>query len=378
MPPQFLPMDITCIQNSIGLANCACPCQAANAPEGYNTSPSGLFVADLPGLGMLSGWESCEGQDNPWALLADARRIAAIQLASDIGVKLAENKAILRRNYTGWVGEQAANRALTLSKTYAGVRFELAPVKHGFVSLDKIGGVFSTVGTVALTLYDVEGQTLATANLTTIANRFASVSLTESVSLPTVDRFGNPAQYFLAYTVSGAPTPLAIRTSCGCGISVDTTFRLGRKYPAYIGKPGAAWVSWIMAGGFQADTLDFAELSQATTATSEVNGLALHITAECDVTQAVCSGEYDNNDPVNRVMANALMYLTGKITADKLRLSTTAQRSMVVNRSDLEELSKQWLTEYYTRIEWLGHNAKSDGGGCVECRKTITVNPILA
>lgn len=371
-------MNINCIKNSIGLANCACPCLASNAPEGYNTSPSGLFVADLPGLGMLEGWESCDGPGNPWALLADARNQAAIQLTSDIAIKLAENKAVLRRNFKGWVGEQAANKTVSLSKTHAGVRIELAPVEHGFVNLDKIGGVFATAGSVQMTLYDIEGQSLATATLTTIANRFASVDLSEPITLATIDRYGNPAQYFLSYTVASSPNPLAIRASCGCGISVDTSFRLGRPYPHNISKPGAAWVSWVMVGGFQADTLDFHAISQELTATSEVNGLALHLVAECDVTQAICAGEYDNNNDVNRVTANALMYLSGAIAADKLRLFVSAQRSMVVNRQELADLSKAWMTEYYTRIEWLGANAKPDGGGCLECRKTLSVQRILA
>ena len=371
-------MDINCIKNSIGLANCACPCLASNAPEGYNTSPSGLFVADLPGLDMLAGWESCDGPGNPWALLNDARAQAAIKLASDIGVKLAENKAVVRRNYTGWIGERASNRTVSLSKTYAGTRFELAPVEHGIVTLTEIGGVFASTAAVDLSLYDAENNEIATATLSATANRFSIVTLEEPVNLPTRDRFGNAAQYFLVYTVADTPAPLAIRTSCGCGISVDTSFRLGRTYPQYIGNPAAAWVSWVMAGGFQSDNLDFSELSQTTSATSETNGLALHIVAECDVTKAVCSGEYDNTDAVNRVMATALHFQTGKIVADKLRLSTSPQRAMVVNRADLAELSAKWEVEYYTRIEWLGTNAKSENGGCVECRKTLSVQRILA
>ena len=93
-----------------------------------------------------------------------------------------------------------------------------------------------------------------------------------------------------------------------------------------------------MVGGFQADTLDFTALTQEETATSEVNGLALHLITECDTTKVVCSGAYDASDPVNRVGAHALLYLTGKIIADKLRLAVSAQRSMVVNRQELAEL----------------------------------------
>jgi len=371
-------MDTTCIQNSIGLANCACPCVAQSGPEGWSESPSGLFVADLPGLGMLEGWASCEGPDNPWALLADARRQAAVQFCSDIATKLADNKAIVRRNYTGWVGEQTANRTVTLSKNYAGARVQLAPVEQGRVTLDKIGGVFSASGTVEVTIYNADGDDLATVEITTTANRFSEATLEDALLLPTQDRFGNPAQYFLTYTAADSPAPLAIRASCGCGISVDTSFRLSRPYPKNITRPGAAWVSWAMVGGFQADTLDFPALAQEETATSEVNGLALHLITECDTTKAICSGQYDASDPVNRVGAHALLYLTGKIIADKLRLTVSAQRSMVVNRQELTELAKDWLTEYYTRIEWLGANAKADGGGCLECRKTITVNGILA
>ena len=152
---------VECLITSVGLANCACPCDEETAPEGWNDSLSGLYIADLVPLSAIGSADDCTSPGNPWTALAKFRTQAATTFRSDLAAVLSKRNKERRASYKGGIGETASRDVVALSKNYAGLRIHCANVPHGTFLLEKIGGVFNANDTVLVYVYDRYNELLA-------------------------------------------------------------------------------------------------------------------------------------------------------------------------------------------------------------------------
>lgn len=211
-------MDISCYTSAVGLASCACPCTTEQAPDGYNTSDSGLYIADLSPINNLEGLDDCSTPGNPWTVLSDARDRAIRTFIADTNAMLTRTNKMIRERYVGGIGEIKGRETITPAGTYAGLRVRLAPVKSGTLYITRIGGVFDTSGTVNVKIYDqFNNQVGAGAgyDITTVAGTHATTTV--GLSLPTWTEWADEQEYFFVYTVDADNLPRNTKITCGCG-----------------------------------------------------------------------------------------------------------------------------------------------------------------
>lgn len=369
---------IDCLTAAVGLANCACPCDAETAPEGWEAggSPSGLYIADLVPLNTIGSADDCTTPGNPWAALARFRTQAATVFRSDLATGLNRKNKDKRAKFSGGIGEVASREVVALAKDYAGLRLHFAHVPHGTCTVTKIGGVFNASGTINVYVYDRYNTELGGPYaITTVAGQHREHTLATPLNLPTYTAFGEPAEYFLAYEKNAANLPRANRTMCPTCKGEADVFNLGLEtWPKYGGNL-PAWTGWLMAGGFESDDLasfDIIAAEQSVT-TSITNGLTVTLSLECDKTRFICNGTFDGDDPLQLVAAHAVYYLAASLAIDAKLISNTADRSNLVNRDEWREKKVQYRTEYENRVDYIADQAKPHEWGCLECKPPVNI-----
>lgn len=371
---QTMATTVECLITSVGLANCACPCDEETAPEGWNDSLSGLFIADLVPLASIGSADDCTSPGNPWTALAKFRTQAATTFRSDLAAVLSKRNKETRATYKGGIGETASRDVVSLSKNYAGLRIHCAHVPHGMFLLEKIGGVFNANGTVLVYVYDRYNELLAGEyQIDTVAGRHSEVTLDPPIELPTYTQFGEAAEYFLVYEKNASNLPRANRTMCPTCKGVSDVFSVGETWPVYpAGIP--AWANWLMLGGFQSDDLESFDIVAAEqSATSETNGLTITVSLQCDKTRFICTDTWDANNPLQVVAAHAIYYYAASLAIGAKLTALGVDRGTIANRDEWKEKKEAYLKQYYDRLEYLGEAAKPYDAGCLECKLPVSI-----
>lgn len=367
-------LDLTCFDGVVGLANCACPCLTDTAPEGYNDSASGLYIADLVPLEMLEGADNCNDPQNPWNVLADGRTQGINQLFKDISAGLLKKNQLTRQPYKGMIGEKTARTTKSLSKTYAGVRLCAKRVKGGYMRITRIGGVFSTNGTVSVQIYDrfnaAHGSPVV---ITTAAGVHASATC--NINLPLwVDGAPN-AEYFAVYTVNQANLPKNNELWCKCTKVPIPEFSTIRPYYENRYTGANAWANWMMAGEWEGNNLtDFDLAADDTFTGSGMNGLTITCELTCDPVTSVCLEELDFTDPVALSLAHALRYISAINVAQKIIRTAEPYRNAAVSREVLAVDIQDWWKDYETNLNYVVYHANTNNSDCIFCKPAFSMS----
>lgn len=368
-------LSTSCLDGVVGLANCACPCLTDSAPEGYNEASSGLFINDILPLEMLDSADDCNDPENPWSIYERGLAEGKNMLIKDINAGLMARNQLSKKAFKGIIGEKKSRELVTLTKAYAGVRIWSPTTRGAYIKSIRIGGVFDTVGSVVVKVYDqFNVQHGANVTLTTTAGGHVSAAF--ATDLPLWQDGAADCQYFLVYEVDGAPVPRAIRPWCPpCSNKTLPTFYKETPYTTQNWTRDQAWASWLMVGGYQADNLtDFDLISETSEATSFTNGLTIECELSCDPFTSVCMDELDYSDPVSLSAAHALRYAAAICAAEKIIRSTNPQRNATVSREILAVDIQQWWKDYEKNVNYVTYHANVKGSDCIFCKPTFSMS----
>ncbi len=370
-------MDISCFTSAVGLARCACPCLEDEAPEGFNDSDSGLFLADLAPFDALEGLDDCNTPGNPWEMLSNAREQGIIKFLNDINVKMHAHYRATRKPFQDGIGEAYARETVAPPGGYAGMRIRCAPIPHATLTIEKIGGIFEGVGSVSFNVYDRFNNLVSGPHsITSVAGKLTETTAL-SVSLPMYTPFADAQEYFIAYQVDDDNLPRNNKVHCGCGgtpkFTLDPSFNSS--------SPRYAWANWVKVGGWSGDTLtDFDQAAEETSAVSNLYGLTVRVRITCDAVKILCPGEsLDFSQPLSAATAHAIRYAAADYLAAKILSDTSLSRFSLINREALAIERQQWAKQYDAQLAFINENANVTAGGCLTCKPGIGIrsNPVL-
>lgn len=378
LPPFFISLtmavSISCYSGAVGLARQTCPCADA-APDDYNSSESGLFIADLAPLSELGGFDDCSA-GSVWDLLSNARDKAIRTFIADTDSMLQSAHKRRRNPWSGGIGRAENNGADTGTELHAGIRLACAPVRGGYLRITKLGGYFDTTGNLTVKVYDRHNTLRKTVTIAVTANKHtvATLPTADIIELPLFDDYLDEAQYFFVYTRADAPgTAYENRFTCNCGGAFKGTFNcaapyyenmtVGRRYGNAYG-----WADWVMAGGWTGDTLtDFDNCS--TTAPNKCYGLTLFAEFTCRESEVLCSGTLNfTGNPLAMSIAHAINYKAGEIMALDILSSSRLNRNQLIGREVLIQNQAIWRGKYNEHVNYIVANADLTANDCLTCR----------
>jgi hypothetical protein len=365
---------MACYDNIIGIARADCPCFDSAPPNGYNTSKSNIYLADLKPLDALGGYSEC-GAGSIWEIMEQAIEEATQIFISDTNSALMQNFKSRKTPFKGQIGEASARELFTTDNTYAGIRLAVCPTRGGIMRITAIGTVFSAAGLLSLKIHNSLNEEVWAGTVNT-ANGFELTQITPPIELPTYIDFDDRHEYFLTYTHN--PSNPAKRNgvnSCGCGGFRPTFSKQSPMWQrAHTG--ANTWANWVMVGGWEGNTLtDFDQASSM--ATTQLNGLALQVELGCDISQIVCNGELNfNTDPLALSIAFAIRYKSAELLGQKIIAGTALTRENVINREAWQMSSKDWQAAYEKAVLYIAENATVENNDCLTCKDPygMTVN----
>lgn len=357
---------MACYDNIIGLARQDCPCFEVTPPDSFNTSLSGIYLADLKPLDTLAGYGEC-GEDSIWTIMQNAVSEATNMFIADTNAVLLQGFKERRTRFKGTIGERSSRETFTTTKTYAGLRIDCNPMRGGTLKITGIGTTFSSAGTVTFTLYNSVNEQVWTDDLD-VTNGFELHILTTPIEVPLYIPFDDKHEYFLTYTHNPAnPAKKNGINTCGCG-GFRPYFNCGSPMwgNTYTGEK--AWANWLMVGGWEGDALD--EFDEADNVSNTyLNGLTLQVELGCDTSQLLCNGEMNfNTDALALTKAYAIRYKAASLLAAKILTSDKLIRANVVNRETWLKSQTEWEAQYEKAVFYIGENAETDANDCLVCR----------
>lgn len=361
---------MACYDNIIGLARADCPCVPAEPTNDFDTSESGIYITDLEPLDNLTGYSEC-GETSIWTILDKVRAEAVRTFKADTNALLMQTFAPRRERFSGQIGEASGREVFDTSKTYAGMRIACNPMRGGTLKITSIGTLFSGAGTLSLSIYNsLNAQVVAPFNVT-IANGWTLNALATPIELPLHVNFDTRHEYFIVYTFNGSNPAKINNISCGCGgfvpwYSTDRPMWHNNNYGG-----SKSWANWMMAGGWEGDSLTDFDLCENTT-TTKLNGLALGVELGCDISQILCKDTLDfTNDALALTMAYAIRWKAAELLASKLLMTTDLNRQNVINREALKDVRKEWQAKYNEATRYIAENAPLRQNDCVTCKDRV-------
>ena len=358
---------MACYDNIIGLSRADCPCIDAAPISGYTTSNSGLYISDLDPLNNLTGYSEC-GVNSIWNVLDNVRSEAVRVFKADTNALLAQYFKPRRDRFIGQIGEATGRDVHSTIKTYAGARLACNPMRGGTMKITAIGTLFSASGTLSLSVYNSLNAQVVAPFSVTIANGWTLNTLATAIELPLYIDFDSRHEYFFVYTFDADKPAKLNSLSCGCG-GFNPYYNTNNPMWNTQHAGNKSWANWIMAGGWEGDTLtDFDTCTG--TAETRLNGLALQIELGCDVSQILCNGNLDfTNDLLAMSAAYAILWKSADLMAAKLLMSTDLNRQNVINRDVLKDARKEWGAKYVEATQYISEQAAIGQNDCLTCRE---------
>ena len=126
-----------------------------------------------------------------------------------------------------------------------------------------------------------------------------------------------------------------------------------------------------MVGGIYKSALpNFQDVE--TLAEDKMYGLTLDMEFGCKVGEVFCkdSLDYDGNT-LAQAMAIAIQHKAGVLFIDKIINTTNLNRTVVINREDLQEKRKEYQETYDKMVQYLAENVDLTTNDCMECKDIV-------
>lgn len=347
-----------CFENVFGLSRTDCEC-FGTPPEGFDTTESGLYLDELPGLNLKKLFEAKECSDQGWTIVTRAREAGIQRFNNEVLRYITANAKRKRTDTRSQIGDtKNGTKTVNLTKTYHGLDLMLADMVGGVATVRRIGGYFKFSGTVDVSVYELGDDTpIATHSINAVQNRLAWTEIDPLVLSMESPSSENPRYWFL-FEPSGGQQALASKiASCGC--SGKPKWDIGaRQFESAVTIDGQAWTAWAMASGTYGNTLADRE---DWVHNNETQGLLLDVDFKCNARTAICSGSPDyEQDPLQMTYAYGSRFAAGLELVEYITGSTRVNREAITNGDQLELLRVNYTKEMNSRAEYLGEQLSDE------------------
>lgn len=361
-------MDLSCYENIIGLSEVVCEC-LPDAPEGYNTSLSGLYLDKLTPLNNINDLSDCSTATDMWEMMSIARDEAIKLFVSDTNALLSKTYLLKRKPFKGSIGQAKHRELVSTQYQYLGVRLRAANILSGVLVIKNIGTIFQATGTVTVYIYDNDNELLETIVLDTTAASHDLNMLATPIELPLFKKYNEATEYFIIYEYSPLNKPYQNKLYCeGCG---HGSLSFNTANPYYRNKQTThGWANWLMVGSHATDSLTTFDDCDAVTS-NQMNGLTLDVELRCTVTETLCNNELDfEGNPLAMSMAMAIRYKAAEILADAMIKSGKLNRYTLIDHELFGTSIEEWRTEYKANVDYIVANADIASNDCFTCKET--------
>lgn len=354
-----------CYQNVVGLSREQCQCQPL-ASESYNTSLSGLYIADLAPLKEAGGYNDC-APGGIWDTLNICRENAISELVRDINALALTKYRPKRKAFSGGIGMLENKGTKFGASPYQGIRVGSPAIKGGYMKVRGIGLHFGGVGTFDITILNKRGEEIETVEVT-CANGLATATLDTPITLPLSTEYGDYAEYFFVYSQADAPAYRENRTTCGC-MGGPPVFNL--KAPYWNKSHGASWgwADWVMAGGWEGSLSDINYLS--TSALNNQFGLSLVVDLYCTCTEVLCKDTLNMNSELAMTQAFAILYKAQELALETILTSQQLTRGKITNNDQLKQERDRLSRKYTEMVDFIISNLPYTENDCLDCKPAI-------
>lgn len=358
-----------CYDKIIGFTEDDCNCQQAGRPADYAESKSGLFLDGITQVASLVGLAPCDS--DIWKVLTKGRDEGTRQFVGDTNALLAKAYRLQRKALKEEVLGQVKHKDVhSPDKNYAVVTMECAPVKSGYMTLNKIGGVFSGTGDVTVHIKNNLGDTIGTPFvISTTPDTYSTVDV--NLELPLYSKYLKPLRYHFYYLFEAGNEPKATELDCGCG-NWKPNFSYSNPYYLNVGgHKSAPWADYVMVGGHEIDSVaELDTFDDDTPALSrKMYGLSFDVDFGCKVNEVVCKDAMDfNGNPLALSVAMAIRFATAIHVGNELLKSDILTRPNMLARDEWEEAILEWKESYAEHVNYIVGEIDYTANDCLECK----------
>ncbi len=377
-----------CLKDLVGLSRSDCSCFEDDRPADYNTSLSGLYIADGLSLTLTQSAADCE-QGGIWDILNTARERAINEFTMDY---MHAVQSRYGHKYTNFYSSQNKSNLIGSSKVgsavvspvgnYAGLRITPNHIKGGFFTIEgvELALVNATVPVdVTVSLYSsLDLLTPIDSVVITVSQnkKFFAGNFQDpiKIDLSELDEDLDTIDYFLIYEIpQGAKVPRAkLYSGCNCGKASK------KKYNE--------WLQFVDIDGVSDDTIEGFENPKYTN--SHSMGLRIKATASCDYVSWICDLANDFDQLITMGdkdfkyasdLAQIINVRAKEIVLDTIMRSPNINRLTIFSRESLSDLRDEYRTKYAGYLEWFVQNLPMEKTSCLTCfnNKNVSKNTIL-
>lgn len=375
-----------CLKYVVGLSRSECECFDTDRPVDYNTSESGLYIADCIPLNITNSATDCE-KGGIWDIMETARERAINTFLADLPPTLAMYFGQTLVPYLGYVGSPRFNDA-TSPRTvgnYAGQLFKPNQIKGGKVILRGVELAltnFTPPVNVDVFVYsnlDLTTPLGSTTVTLTTTNKMYSADFSSPIELIMDDKDANgysyPNGYLEYYIVYQVPTGAKYVNNQlydgggGCS-SCNKSANQNRQFP------------FLPYGNFNGiESPSIAALETPVIKTDTAQGLRIKGDFGCAVLDWLCGLTYDvtslgagNHADVAAAVAKAIYWKSVDYVIGAILSSKNINSITVLNREQLYgKKATASKTEYPHYLGWLAQNIPTDLTDCYTCKESTRV-----
>lgn len=357
---------MTCLENIVGLSRKDCECFDDPRPGDWDTSKSGLFLDELPGLEQqnISASTDC-GEGSVWDIMTRALENGTLRFRTDLLSAIKQRYKDRFQPFNGTIGMAVFNGTTPSLDVMHGIRLESNCLKGSCFILKEICAYFdtTTTGLIEVNIYRSGIETpLHTFTIDSEADVKKSNVLPNPIELPLwidgVDEFN----YHIVYDLPGGVKPLNTKLySCTCK------------------RKNSKWSAWITADGVRGPS--FTSTAALDTLSSQTYTYGLNLVSEikCKKGAIICEDneEFDfQNDEIALQIAYAIQAISGALLAQEL-VAAPDTVEVALNEEALIAMGNAWLRDYEERLQYIAVNIEPNND-CFICSGQIAVVGIKA
>lgn len=360
----------SCWTNIIGITRTPDLClNNDNISPDYDYSNSSLYIDELKGINLRL-IEETGGNLDLWTKIERARENAIRTARMDMIAEIMKTNKPRYDIFKGNIGSQKFTKNLSISNTYAGVRFYCNDIRGGYFTLTGINTIFGSTGTFDIDVYNnISPDKIITITVKTVTNRVESNTITPLELHLWNDEYSN-LEYYFVYSAAGN-TPKDNNTTCGCG---GVSWCYNRQKPCFASAKETKdrWRQFAMVGGISGNDLTIIE---DWSTGQNMNGLILVGSYKCDPSIYLCNDltDYESN-PFDQAIAYAVLYKTGEFLMDEFLDTQEVTRYTALGLEAVQNNREYYNLRYTAMIDYIKANIDINQFGCLTCKPTYPLS----
>ena len=364
-------VEPSCWEYIIGLSRTSC--ELYSVDPYHSESDSGFYVEDLVPLHKWASVLNCEKGTDLLDYMDKSRNEAIRQFRTNANALLMRYNRLKRRPYRGKIGRRKYTDYLTNLTTgkYYGVRLFCHDIVGGILRLKKVGGMFSTTGTIQVKIYNNLNEALYTFDINTIAGAYVETDLTSlDIELPLHSEYVGNLEYYIYYE-KGAANP---RNNKWFDEHKGMYSENSTAYSSQT-KEQFGWGQYCKVNGLALS--DVSDLSDVVGSSNRyMYGLILDVEALCKIGDLWCDDsvgfDYEG-DNLALAIAEAVRWKAASILINDILLSNNLNRSVMIDGETLQERMDRWERSYNEALDFIVANIDITKTDCFECKDSIEI-----